>query len=141
MGKYSTKKIHFNPKKKNPNKNHKQTYWKTENKKVDKSQFFEVKGNRTELKDYVDQEFIVKCFLTNSHKYNEGKRLINSLVLPIKIDDKNLYVNHLWVNTNNVKDINHGFKIIKVKITKYKDLYNNKKKYGVKFLEFIKDVK
>ncbi len=139
MGKkFNLGKVNINPKKKKPNKNHKQKYFKPENKKVDKSKFYEIKGNREELKDFVNQEFVVRCFLTNSYKYSEDKRLLNSLILPIKKENKNLYVNHLWVKTERVKNISHGFKTIKVKIIEYDNHYEGSKKYGVKFLELIK---
>jgi hypothetical protein len=135
--KYSTKKIHFNPKKKRKNKNHKQHYWKRENKKIDKSKFIEVKGNREELKPFLNKKFKSQGFLTNSYRYDETKRLINSLILPIKIDNKNIYINHVWVNAEKVKNVQHGFKKFIVEIIQYKDLYNNKPKYGIEVLEVI----
>jgi hypothetical protein len=142
MGKYSTKKVHLNPKKKKPNKNHKQKYHKKENKPIDKTNLYEIKGSRDELKEYVGEEFEVKGFLTNTFKYNT-KRLLNSLILPIKVEDKYMYVNHLWVNSEKVKDIKHGFKTFIVKITEYDNLYSDNpddKKYGVR-IKRIKDQK
>jgi hypothetical protein len=137
MGKYSTKKVHLNPKKKKTNKNHKQKYFKKENKKIDKSTLYEVKGSREELKDYVGETFEVKAFLTNTYKYSETKRLLNSVILPIKKDNKNLYINHLWVRSEKVKNVKHGFKTFIVQITEYNNLYSEdgSKKYGVKVKE------
>ena len=121
--------------KKKPNKNHKQKYFKAENKKIDKSGLYEIEGNREELAEYVGQIFKVKCFITNTYKYSEGKRLFNSVILPIKKDGKRLYVKHLWTKSENTKHLNHGYKWIEVQIIEYPDLYNNKKKYGIKFLK------
>ena len=137
MGKYSTKKVHLNPKKKKPNKNHKQKYWKKENKSIDKSNLYEVKDNRTELKDYVGRVFKVKAFLTNTFKYNEQKRLLNSVILPIEIDGKKVYVNHLWIRSEKVSSIKHGFRTFKVKIIEYDNLYEGDKKYGVQVKEIV----
>ena len=139
MGKkFNLNKVKLNPKKKKPNKNHKQKYHKPENKKVNKDNFYEITGNREELKEYKGEEFIARCFLTNTYKYSREKRLINSLVLPIEKNGKKFYVNHLWVKTERVKGISHGFKTIKVKVIEYDNLYDGSKKYGVKFLEVIK---
>ena len=134
MGKYSTKGLHFNPKKKKPNKNHKQKYHKPENKPIDRSKFIEICGNRTELKDYVGEVYEVKCFITNTYKYSEGKRLINSVILPIEKDGKKLYVKHLWTNSEKTGHLDHGFQKIKVEIIEYDNLYEGSKKYGVKYV-------
>ena len=134
MGKYSTKGLHVNPKRKKPNKNHKQRYFKPENKKIDKSNFYEVTGNREELEPYKGEIFEAKVFVTNTFKYSGEKRLVNSLILPIKYKGKNLYVNHLWMKTEKIGHLSHGYQKIKVKIIEYPDLYNNKKKYGVQYV-------
>ena len=138
MGKYSTKGLHVNPKKKKTNKNHKQRYFKKENKKIDKSNFYEITGTRDELKNYLNQEFEVQAFITNTYKYSGEKRLLSSVVLPIEKDGKKLYVNHLWVKSERTKNISHGFKKLKVKVVKYKDYYNNSFKYGVRVIEYKK---
>ena len=135
MGKYSTKGLHINPKKKKVNKSHKQRYWKKENKSIDKTNLYEVQGNRDELAPYVGEVFEVKAFLTNSYKYSETKRLLNSVILPVKKDGKNLYVNHLWVRSSKTQNVKHGYKKLVVKVIEYKDLYQDKPKYGVKIVE------
>jgi hypothetical protein len=136
MGKYSSKGLSLNPKrkKKTTKSSHKQRYWKKENKPIDKSKLYEVKGNREELQPYVGEVFIVKGFLTNSYKYSETKRLVNSVILPITKDGKNLYINHGWIRSEKTKDIRHGFKTFRVQVVKYKNLYEGKNKYGIKFL-------
>jgi len=138
MGKYSTKKIHFNPKKKKPNKNHKQKYFKKENKPIDKTNFYVVNNKREELAPYVGDEFEVYGFVTNSTKYNNQKRLLTSVIFPIFKDGKKLYVSHIWVRTEKTDHVPHGFKTLKVKVIEYPDLYNGGKKYGVKFIKVVK---
>jgi hypothetical protein len=135
--KFNTKKVHFNPKKKKPNKNHRQHYWKKENKKIDKSKFIEIKGKRSELKGYLGHNVIVEGFLTNTYGYGGLKRLVNSIVLPIKKDDKNLYINHVWIKSSKVSNIQHGYKRFKAKIIEYLDKYTNETKYGLKFIEIV----
>ena len=137
--KFSIKKVHFNPKKKKPNKNHKQHYWKKENKKIDKSKYLEIKGNRSELKGYIGHSVIVEGFLTNTYGYGGLKRLVNSIVLPFKHNDKQLYINHAWIKTSKVSNVSHGYKKFKVKIVEYIDKYStdNKKKYGIQLIEII----
>jgi hypothetical protein len=140
MGKYSTKGLSLNPKKKKKKttKTHRQRYWKKENKPIDKTNLYEVKDNREELEPYVGDKFIVKGFLTNTYKYSETKRLVNSVILPITKDGKNLYINHGWIRSEKTLNISHGFKTFEVEIVKYKDLYNGKKKFGIKFLGLVK---
>ncbi len=137
MGKYSTKGLHINPKKKKTNKNHKQSYFKKENKKVDKSNLFEIKGNREELAPFVGEEVVVDCFLTNSFKYSNTKRLVSSVKLPFKKENKNLYINHVWTKSEKTKNTLHGFKKVKVKIIEYLNQYDRTKKYGVSILEVL----
>jgi hypothetical protein len=140
MGKYSTKNVKLNPKKKKKNSKstHRQKYWKKENKPINKSKLYEVKDNREELAPYVGEVFEAKGFLTNTYKYSETKRLLNSVILPIYKDGKNIYVNHLWVRSEKTKGVSHGFRKLKVKIIEYDNLYNNSKKYGVKIIEVLK---
>jgi len=136
-GKFNLKNAHFNPKKKKPNKNHKQKYFKKENKPIKKDNLLEIVDNREELKDYVNQEFIAYGFITNTYGYEGTKRLINSIILPIKKNNKKLYIKHAWTKTEKTKNIPHGYHHFKVKIKQYKDLYNNKSKYGIVFISLV----
>jgi hypothetical protein len=134
--KFSTKKVHLNPKKKKPNKNHKQKYWKKENKKINKENLIEIYSPREELKDYVGEEYDVQGFLTNTYKYNT-RRLVNSIILPIIKDNKKLYIKHAWINKDKVQNISHGYKKFRIKIKKYKDQITNKEKYGIEFIKLL----
>jgi len=134
--KFSTKKVHFNPKKKKPNTNHRQRYWKKENKKIDKSHLIQIKSPRKELEEYLGNQYIVQGFLTNTYGY-DTKRLVHSIILPIKKDDKNLYINHAWVSKEETEKVSHGYHKFNIKIIRYKDQKTGDYKYGIEILSLV----
>lgn len=101
---------------------------KRENKKVDKSNFIEVVGNRLELAEYLGQTFTVEGFITNTNGYLGGKRLVNEVYL------KGLYIKHIWMKSENIGNLEHGYQKIKVKVTKYTDYSTKDTKYGLKYI-------
>ena len=135
--KFSTKKVHFNPKKKKPNTNHRQRYWKKENKKIDKSNLIDIKSPRKELKPFEGQTFIVQGFLTNTYGYSKTKRLVHNIVLPIEKDGKKFHITHNWVKASKTQNVPHGYRKFKVRIVQYFDKATNKDKYGLKIIEVL----
>jgi len=135
MGKYSTKGLHLNPKKRK-NKNHHQTYFKKENKKIDKTKLYEVENNRIELKKYLNKTVKAQAFVTNTYGYEGSKRLLNSIILPYNKEgtDKKLYIKHAWALAETVKDIPHGYTNVIVHVIKYKNLIDNTDKYGIEII-------
>ena len=101
---------------------------KRENKKVDKSNFIEVVGNRLELAEYLGQTFTVEGFITNTNGYLGGKRLVNEVYL------KGLYIKHIWMKSENIGNLEHGYQKIKVKVTKYTYYSTKDTKYGLKYI-------
>lgn len=101
---------------------------KRENKKIDKSKLTEVVGNRDELKSYVGEVCFVDCFVTNTNGYLGGKRLVNEVYL----DD--LYIKHIWMKSENIGNLEHGYQKLKVKVIEYKDYSTNETKYGLKYV-------
>ncbi len=96
--------------------------------KINKNDFIQVSGNREQLQEYLGQECVVDAFVTNTIGYTGGKRLINEVILD------NLYIPHLWMKTENIGKLNHGYQKLKVKVTKYKDVYTGDNKYGLKYI-------
>ncbi len=101
---------------------------KRENKKINKTNVTEVEGNRNELKEYLGETFMVECFVTNTSGYLGGKRLVNEVYL------KDLYIKHIWMKSENIGNLDHGYQKLKVKVTKYKDQVSHEVKYGLKYI-------
>ncbi|MCD6435245.1 MAG: hypothetical protein J7L15_02475 [Clostridiales bacterium] len=101
---------------------------KRENRKINKSNLTEVSGNRTELKPYLGDTFEVDCFVTNTNGYLGDKRLINEVYL------KDLYIKHIWMKSENVGNLDHGYQKLKVKVTKYTDYSSKEVKYGLRYI-------
>jgi len=108
---------------------HKQKYWKKENLKIKKDKFTEINGNREELEPLLGEVIECNVFVTNTIKYNGLKRLITE----VKIPGTNFYISHLWVQEYKVplNKVFHGYKAIKFKVIKYKDIVKGDTKYGL----------
>ena len=109
-------------------KEHKQKYWKRENKKIDKSNLIEVQGDRKELAEYKDQELIVEGFVTNTIGFDGTKRLVDS----VKIGK--YYIKHVWMKMENIGKLKHGYQKLKVKVVEYKNRYTGDSKYGLMYI-------
>jgi len=107
---------------------HKQKYFKRENKKIDKSNLIEITGNREELKEFKDKELTVEGFVTNTIGYSGTKRLVDSVKFG------KYYIKHVWLKMENIGKLEHGYQKLKVKVTEYIDPYTNKEKYSLKYV-------
>ena len=116
---------------KRKNKNHKQKYWKKENKKVDKTNLIEIRGSRSELKEFLGKEIWVEGFITNTYGWDDTRRLLNS----VRILGTPYYITHVWVRRENLAKARHGFAKLKAKIISYKDHITGADKYGIKITD------
>lgn len=101
---------------------------KKENQKIDKSKYIEVIGSRCELSKYLDQEFDVDVFITNTLGYLGEKRLVTEIRI------KEYFINHAWFKTSRIGKLAHGYQKIPVKVIEYKDQISNETKYGLKYI-------
>lgn len=101
---------------------------KRENRKINKENLTEVTGNRIELSKYLGEKLKVHCFVTNTNGFLGDKRLINEVYV------KDLYINHLWLKTENIGNLSHGYQDLEVKVIHYTDKITNEDKYGLKYL-------
>ncbi len=100
---------------------------KRENRKLN-HHLKEVTGLRTELKDYLGDELRVNVFVTNTLGYKGNKRLIQEVYI------NDLYLKHIWLKTENVGNLQHGYQTLKVKVVDYKDQVTNEVKYGLLYI-------
>ena len=106
---------------------------KRENRKINKDNLHEIVGAREELKAYLGEVLECQCFVTNSVGFMGDKRLITE----IRIPDTNLFVKHAWVKERNLplNVFPHGYSLVKFKVIKYTNHYDNTKKYGIQIAE------
>ncbi len=91
----------------------------------------EVKGNREYLSPFVGKVFEARVFVTNIEKFGD-KRLLTEVSIP----SINAYIGHLWIKEFRLPmtQVSAGKKILKVKITSYKDRFSNETKYGIQLV-------